>query len=255
MFRTFEKSNDIMAEFEDPYKKFQNSMQHIHAKLHVLDTPIPIEVQSQYFQLSQKVRDGLNKDIVLNQKESLFDPEYEHEFKKRLLLSLAALDDVDAYRTIERYNEAPDDYLSDFAKIALEECKMNLERSLSDEEQIFVSTGLGGREDKLRFFIVFFSKEEHAFTDFQVERTRKEVEFAFGNNNCELEEFTPFKDYITIKALFPYKMDIKDMLNGILNEVNQYGDFIQYNLLITNIKEFNKDEISRFKTDSKKSRP
>ncbi len=242
-----------MAESEDPYKKFQNSMQHIHAKLHVLDTPIPIEVQGQYFQLSQKVRDGLNKEMVLDQMNSLFDSEYEPEFKKRLLLSLAALDDVDAYRAIEKYNEAPDDYLSDFAKIALEESKMNLERSLSDEEQVFISTGLGGREDKLRFFIVLFSKkEEQDFTDFQIERTRAEVEFAFGHNDCELEEFVPHGNYITLKALFPYKMDMKGMLNGILSEVNQYGDFVQYNLLITNIKEFNPEEIDRFRTDSKK---
>lgn len=240
-----------MAEQEDPYKKFQDSMQQLHGKLHVLNTPIPVEEQTMYFRLSQKVRVDMNVEMVLSKKDALFDPEYEPEFKKRLLLSLASLDNVEAYRTIEKYNEAPDDYLKNFAVIALEECKMNLEKSLSDEEQVFISTGLGGKEDKLRFFIVFFAHQDTELSDFQMNRSKKELEYAFEKNKCELEEFNAHKDYFTIKALFPISLNMKDVLNGALQEINQYGNFLKQNLLITNIKEFNEQEIMRYKQDSR----
>jgi len=232
-----------MPEKEDPYKKFQESMLKLHGKIHVLNTAIPIEEQTLYFKLSQKVKEDLNEEMVLSQKDLLFDALYEPEFKKRLLLSLATLDNIEAYRAIEKYSEQPDEYLLNWAVIALEESKMNIERTLSDVEQIFISTGLGGRDEKLRFFIVFFPASKGGFTEFQLKTAKNELEFIFEKNKCELEEFTEYSDYFTITALFPFKLNMKDILNGYLNEVNQYGNFIRMNLLITNIKIFNNEEI------------
>lgn len=237
-----------MPKREDPYKKFQESMQKLHGKLHVLNTAIPIDEQTLYFKLSQRVKEDLNEDMVLEQKDMLFSPDYEPEFKKRLLLSLAALDKIEAYKTIEKYNSQPDEYLSNWATIALEESKMNIERSLSDEEQIFISTGLGGKDEKLRFFIVFFSIADDGFTEFQLKTAKKELEFMLEKNLCELEDFTEHPDFFSIKVLIPYKANMRDILNNYLKEVNQYGNFIRMNLLITNIKVFSEEEIRSYIT-------
>lgn len=240
-----------MAEQEDPYKKFQQSMEQLHGRLHILNKAIPVEEQSLYFRYSQKVRFDLNEEIVLGKIEALFDPEYEPEFKKRLLLSLAALDSVEAYRAIEKYNSAPDDYLINWAVLALEESKMNLQKSLSDEEQVFISTGLGGLDDKLRFFVVFFTNNEDELTDFQFDRANKELNYTFEKYNTCVETAVRHRDYFSIKVLFPYKENLKDALNEALNEINQYGDFLRMNILITNIKEFDELEIEQYKNDSR----
>jgi hypothetical protein len=44
---------------------------------------------------------------------------------------------------------------------------------------------------------------------------------------------------------------MKDVLNDALQEINQYGNFLKQNLLITNIKEFNEQEIVRYKLDNR----
>lgn len=240
-----------MAENEDPYKKFQTSMEQLHGNLHILNQAIPVEEQSLYFSYSQKVRFDMNEEIVLGKIEALFDPEYEPEFKKRLLLSLAGLDKVEAYRAIEKYSMAPDAYLQNWSVIALEESKMNLQKALSDVDQIFISTGLGGKEDKLRFFVVFFSKNDLEFTDFQFECACKELKYSFEKYQAELETVDRHADYFSIKVLFPYKLNLKDVLNEALLEINQYGDFIRMNILITNIKEFNANEIQQYKNDNR----
>lgn len=240
-----------MAEQEDPYKKFQQSMEQLHGNLHILNQAIPVEEQTQYFKFSQKVRFDLNEEMVLCKIEALFDPEYEPEFKRRLLLSLAALDKVEAYRAIEKYNQAPDDYLKNWAVLALEESKMNLQKALSDEEQIFISTGLGGRDNKLRFFVVFFTNEEQELTDFQFDRSKKELLYTFEKYDAELELVERHYDYFTVKVLFPYVLNMKDALNDALYEINQYGNFLRPNILITNIKEFNSAEIAKHKNDNR----
>lgn len=240
-----------MAENEDPYKKFQNSMEKLHGNLHILNKAIPVEEQTLYFSYSQKVRFDMNEEIVLGKIEALFDPEYEPEFKKRLLLSLAGLDKVEAYRAIEKYSMAPDDYLRNWSVLALEESKMNLQKAFSDEDQIFISTGLGGKDDKLRFFVVFFSNHEQEFSDFQFNCAYKELKYSFEKYQAELETADRHSDYFSIKVLFPYKLNLKDVINEALQEINQYGDFIRRNVLITNVKEFSASEILQYKNDNR----
>jgi len=240
-----------MSENEDNFKKFQDSMQHLHGKLHVLDTPIPVEEQIVYFTYSQKVKSGKDEEQALGEINFLFDATVEHELKKQLLATLASSTKVEAFRAIEKYNLAPDSDLKNFALLALEESKMSLERSLSDEEQIFISTGLGGKGEKLRFFIVFFSVSPDGFTEFQFKTAKSEIEFLFTKNDCVVESFVENKDYLALSAIFPYKLDIKELINKAIDEVNQYGNFMRNNLLLTNVKIFSEEEIRKFIEENK----
>ena len=57
---------------------------------------------------------------------------------------MAAIDDVGAYRSIEKYSKNADDELKHWSLLALQESRMLLQSKLLDQSQIFISTGLGG---------------------------------------------------------------------------------------------------------------
>jgi hypothetical protein len=129
---------------------------------------------------------------------------------------------------------------------------MNLQKSFSGEEQVFISTGLGGKDNKLRFFVVFFGEEDSEISDFQFEQSKKDLAFTFEKCQAEMEDITRHFDYFTLKVLFPYNLNMKDALHEALAEINQYGNFLRPNILITNIKEFSPEEIAKYRNEETK---
>lgn len=236
-----------MEENQDTFKKFKDTMQNLHGKLHVLDVSIPMEEQMLYFKTSQKVKADLDVNITLHKIPLLFETEYELEFKRRLLPALAALDSVEALRALERYSKEPDEELKNWSLLALEESKMNIERSISNEEQVFLSTGLGGRGNMLRFYVIFFPVTDDGFTDFHIKTMKSELEFGFKRNKAELEAcFDNDKRYFAYTALFDVTVDIRNVLDTIIEECNQYGAFLRTNVLVTNVKIYTQADILNY---------
>ena len=81
--------------------------------------------------------------------------------EKKILCDLAFIDDVKAYRRIEKFIESASGTLKQWATLSLQESRMLLQSSLLDEQQVFISTGLGGKGKKLRYFVVFLSVNEN----------------------------------------------------------------------------------------------
>ena len=123
----------------------------------VLEQRVPVEKQLQYFKFSDRLR----KEAVpwtendFEQFESdLYNPESTGEYKRRILSIFAVSKDVKSYRRLERYVQSPDPELTDWAYMALMESRIMLESELSEEKQIYISTGLGGKGRKLRFYLL-----------------------------------------------------------------------------------------------------
>jgi len=84
-----------------------------------------------------------------------------------MLVKLASINSVEAFRTIERYLKEPNHSLRDWAKLAFQESKLLLESKLLDENQVLISTGLGGKGMKLRYFTVILSDTGENLTKIQ----------------------------------------------------------------------------------------
>ncbi|MFH2142544.1 MAG: hypothetical protein ABIJ97_08990, partial [Bacteroidota bacterium] len=121
-----------------------------------------------------------------------------------------------------------------------------LESSLLNEPKLFISTGLGGKNNLLRFFIVLFSFNESLFSSSQQKLLTNEFEIAVKNAKGEIETIE-FEDN-TVKAslLMPLTVDIVAGIHDIIDECNIYGGFLNQKCLITNIKKFSKEEIMEF---------
>ena len=237
-----------MKEQEDIFKKFYESFQNISGRLHVLEHRVPVDQQMEYFKYSNKVRkmNFTDDDIDYEQyKKNLENPELSKDDKKRTLSILASSKQVQAYRLLERYVNNPDEGLVNWAYMALMESRITLESELSGEKQIYISTGLGGKGESIRFYVLIMSARGVSFADYQRKIIEKEFEYAMPKKNCEIERLTIGDKYVELVMLIPIRSDLKRVLEDVISECNLYGNFLSELFTVTNVKELTPEEVNQ----------
>ena len=61
-----------------------------------------------------------------------------------------------------------------------------------------------------------------------------------------LEEITFDKELAEALLLLPVKSDIQDVFSSVINECNEYGNFVRQDIIITNVKRMTTEEIRDF---------
>jgi hypothetical protein len=233
-------------EGENIYDKIQEIFGEVPGSFSILEEQIDIDLQMEYFEFSRGIKKDLDNGAVLNRKEHIFDLTRSIEERKSLFAQLASLEDVSAYRTIERYLKEEHQELRNWAILALQESRMLLESKLLEENQVFISTGLGGKGSKLRYFVVLICKEKAGFSDLHKKIIKNEFEDILAKGEAEIEKIDYLDQFATLVVMVPLKAALKDVFRSAIAECNQYGDFMKSNFIITNVKELNLSEIRDF---------
>ena len=234
-------------ESENIYDKIIEAFGKLPDNLNILEEQIDIDLQMEYFKASQEIKKS-SEEKILSSNQDLFDKNISLKIKKAILVKLAGIDDIEAYRTIEKYYKKPDRTLKDWSILALRESKMIIESSLLNENQIIISTGLGGKDGKLRYFVVVFSKNNTQLNDLQKKIISSEFEFILSKNNSEVEKIENCNNYSTILCVLPLELAIKEIFISAINECNEYGDFLDNKFIVTNVKLLDSDEIEKYRT-------
>jgi hypothetical protein len=238
--------NNIMEE-DNIYKRIQEAISSLPENFSILEEQIDVELQMEYFNYGRDLKPKFTDKLIMEHQADLFDQSVPLEEKKNLLVLLASQDKVEAFRTIEKYAKNPDTELREWSILALQESRMVIQSSLMDEQQVYISTGLGGKDQKLRYFAVFIGNENVAeFSAVQRKLIQNELEYALQHNNGILEEINFDKNLSISILLLPVKSDIQNVFSSVINECNQYGDFIRQDIIITNVKRMTIDEIKKF---------
>jgi hypothetical protein len=240
--------NNNFENIPDDINAFDHLQQFFEAfkgELNIIDEAIDVELQMDYFKASRQLAKTIAKEEILEKATTLYLPETPADDKKQILIHLASIDDVKAYRTIEAYiNEQTE--LKHWAMLALQESKMLLQSKLLEQNQVFISTGLGGKGTKLRYFIVLLPETDNVFSEFQQKIIHDEFIYIFNKHDAEIEEIQFINNYATIIALVPMQVALTDLFSKTVKECNQFGNFIKNNCIITNVKKLNEQEISDF---------
>ena len=230
-------------EFESFYEKIQEALHKVPDNIRILEKQIDIEVQKEYFRQSRETKEeGLDVTTVLEQANNLFDGSYSVDEKQKLLVQLASLDQLEALRLIERFKAENQD-LPDWTELAYQESRIRLESSLLGERPVFISSGLGGKGHKFRYFGALFALVDEPFTDWQKDLLRKEVEFAMERHNSEVESIEFHRGFVAFTAMIPIREPLRNIFRDIIMECNQIGGFLRSDMLITNVKQFNAEEL------------
>lgn len=213
---------------------------------HVLEELVPIEEQMEFFKFFDDLKLKGTKFVRDSEIEMLFSPDVSVERKKESLVLLSSIPDVKAYRALETYQSSPlEPELKNWSSIALLGSRIGLNRDLLGKPQIYISSGLGGHDKKMRFFTLFITREHENFTEVQKELVEREFKFQLEGADVEIETFEIKNNYFTILFLFPFKTDVRAILQSAIEECNQYGNFLDDKFLFTNVKVFSDIEIQK----------
>lgn len=238
-----------MSDKDQIFERLRNTMSQIHGHVHILEQSVSVGTQLRYFRFSELIRKRndpprpLTDEMCLDLYGMLYDPlRTEHE-KKYALLMLATSKNVKAFRLLKEFVENdPDIRLREWAGLALMDCQISLESELSGEQQIYISTGLGGKGEKLRFStLLLIANKKATFEDYQKHVIERESADVFEQYDCELETMEIADRYVLLSLLIPFQADIQNIMGKIIVECNQYGDFLSTTYTVTNVQELTEE--------------
>jgi hypothetical protein len=218
------------------FDKIQEILGSFSVNFSILEHQVDVRVQMEYFDFSRNLRRDFDPELVLKQEQDLYNDEISFDSKRELLVSLASVDRPEAYRIIERFIQKASPELKDWSILSLQESRMLLESKLLEENQVYISTGLGGLRGKLRYFIALFAESINGFSEIQRNLIKSEFDFIFPKFDGEIEKVDFFNNYATIVALIPLNIPVKDPIKSTIDECNNLGNFIKQGFLITNVK-------------------
>lgn len=213
-------------------------------KIRIVETNVDADVQLEFYGLMQKA----GEDTSAPNLQNLFDKlESSDDFdtKKLLLVDIAATGELEAFRFLEKYLVDCDESIRKWALLACQQCQMFLESSLMDESKIYVASGLGGKEHRLRYIFVLAGVKKEDFTDFHKKIIANEVDYFLKKADSISENLQYDFNYAICTALIPLSEDVVALVQSIIDEVNQYGSFITPSIFITNEKPVNKEMLDK----------
>ncbi len=225
-----------MSSHDTIYDKIKEFLGTMSGNVAVLEHQIDADIQMEYNHLAEQVMDIPNPDEILQKKDTLNSPGYSIDYKKKYLVELAKIGTVESHQILENYITFPDKELKEWAVLAFQENKMLLESSLMDENQILISTGLGGKGMKLRYFTVLQTVTGRIFSNYEKKLVKSEMQFSLKNNHGELESIHFNKELCRILSVIPLQIPIQQLFDKVIEECNLYGNFIDHECLITNVK-------------------
>ncbi len=234
--------------FEGGHEKILEQMREIAMKhpekFRIVETNVDADVQLEFYAMMQEAgKSDVNEDLsaIFARLSDCTDL----EDRKRMLVSLACTGEIEAYRFLEKYLESCDDEIRKWAMLAYQQCQMFLESSLLDESKIYVASGLGGKDHRLRYIFVLGGVSKEPYTDFQKKVIANETKYYL--EKCDsVEESIQYDDnYAICTALIPIYEDVVSLVQSIIDEVNQYGGFVKHSIFITNEKPVGKNVLDK----------
>ena len=219
----------------------------IPERLTVAADGVDSSVQQEYLEYTGGLNFGqYSEEDISARSHSLFSPGTPLENKKEALAVLAHRGTIEAYRTIERFLETAEQTLEAWGLLALQECRMFLESSLSDRNAGILMTGLGGENNRLRYFLVIRSRRDAALTSAQKETIERGFSYICSKFDSIPQEIQVHQYYVTMKVLIPMDVAAAEIIEGGIDECNTFSDFLDENYYVTNVKIPTKAEIQHY---------
>jgi len=227
---------------------FGNLLRTDEQKVCVIEQSVPLEQQKEYSELANnlsKEKHSFKDSDYERFRRELSSIDYTLEQKKRILTRLSLSKQVKAYRLLEYYAEIADEQLGNWVKIALIQSRIAIESELLGEHQVYISSGMGGKDGKLRFYLLIPTSTGLALQPWQRKLFKDEFKYRMAQHNCGVERVNINRYYADAVFLVPIKCNINQIIDGVVTECNTYGSFLAPIFTITNVKEPSKDEAKR----------
>lgn len=230
-----------MTDKHDDIREFLNNLPD---KYDILEEGIDIQTQKEYIDHSHTFDRGeLTETETLNLSSILFDIKATIETKKKALTLLAHLGTITAFRQIEKYYDNPDKDLRQWTALSLQECKMFLESTLTDQNTGFISSGLGGLKNRLRYYFLILSSTDRPFTTTQKNIIKEELNLVARDLNSIVESVYLSDTFVGLIVLVPMDVAVGTIIETGIKKCNELGNFVFEHYYVTNQEIPDKSEI------------
>ena len=217
------------------------------SNIDIIERPIDPSVQKEYHDLSDTIDlDNVNYEEVLTEADKLFVRDVPIEEKKRTLILLAHLKTMESVKILERYLKVSEAGLKDWAVLALKECRMLVEGVFLDEEEGFISTGLGGKGNKMRYYFIVSTKEGRPLTVAERENLERGFRRRSDEYGAEIEGITIGNNYAMVGILVPMEVAVGEVIEEGIRRCNKTGQVLLKDYYVTNVKKPSEVEISEY---------
>jgi len=163
-----------------------------------------------------------------------------------ILVRLANIQSPKAYRLIEDFEQNADGKIKNWAYLALQSLRVKLESFFLEENAILVSSGLGGKDNKLRYFAAFSLLNVDFFTSSQMKVIQSEVYFFSEKNMAVVENIHFFINYVSIEILLPLDISIRSFFADIIHSCAELGLDMNKRMVITNTRKMSNQEVIEY---------
>jgi len=230
----------------DLKKLLQSKLKKSFSNVKIFEEGIDLETQLEFEKTTKIfIKENKEKTEVLISENDLFNEGIATDIKKNLLIELSFSDDVKAYRLIEKFQNECVPELKKWAALALQKSRAHIEHSLSNEDKVYISSGLGGLGDKLRYFFVLSAKDDIIFNDLHKNIIKKEIDFTISKYQGIIEDVLFYNYYVTIVCLVPLQHSLDKIFKNILDDCNELGNFLSDKIIATNTEKINEETIEK----------
>ncbi|MFO8002499.1 MAG: hypothetical protein R6U46_14770 [Marinilabilia sp.] len=241
-------------DFSGTFEDFQKVVKENGGEVQIMEREVSLDTQMAYMRMSKEVKSDLQPHIVMSGKYELWDENSSRESKRRRLAALASLGTPDAIRTLQSYQDQPDKGLEDWTYLALQECKLVFQASMLEHPPMFISTGLGGSGQQLRFFGAFFSEDGSAFEETRQHVISGETEYVFEKFGGKLEFIAFSGQFVTFWGLVPIDVPLNEKMKDVVAESNLLGAGLRNDFVLTNVKKLTFYELGEILTKIEKEK-
>lgn len=214
------------------------------SNIQIFEEGIDIHTQIEFEKKTKIFFEKDTDEIELSALEKkLFSENVDIDIQKELLIELSFSTEVKAYRIIENFLKVCEKELKKWTTLALQKSRVHIEHSLGNEEKVYISSGLGGFGNKLRYFFVLSSKENTPFSELQKNIVNKELNFAINKYEGIVEDIIFNDYYVTVLCMIPLNHSLDKIFISILNECNSLGNFLSDKVIATNTQKFDNNTV------------
>lgn len=212
----------------------------------IMEKGINFQTQIDYVEYSHSFDRGeLTEEQTIKLGNMLNNPQQPVEGKKKALTLLAHQGNITALRQLEKYYNCPDKELEQWAALAIQECKMFVENTLTDERTVLISSGLGGHKNRMRYYFLVLPLEGRLFTERQKEVIKDEFTIVANNLRSLVESFDCSDTYVGMTALLPTDIAVATFVESGIENCNDLGEFVFECYYAANTEIPNEVEIER----------
>ncbi|MDR1343457.1 MAG: hypothetical protein LBK18_09435 [Prevotellaceae bacterium] len=231
------------------YENSSNPMgffQHYPHKVKVINIQLDMKIQMEYFDLLFEVFQQRNAEALsVIPKENAFNHSIPLDYRKRMLAWLSCSEEVDVLRELEQYEKNCPEDVKGFVSMCVYQCRTNIESALLGEHHAVVASGMGGEDDKVRYFAALITLSGEAWSTTEQHLLHEELKLASKALDAVVELLEFSGKYAKMILLAPITLSPVAVVHNAKDASNALGVFISPQEVITNVARLSDEELDR----------